>query len=126
LTNNQYLPSDISYYQIVKVELEPIRLCLRLEFIDPISLKEIALELNNMVYFSLSKTPDDEEGCYLLGEIKLSSINVSDREALLSQLGYGFIANQDINFLNTMYYLHIEGDICLEAVCEYYKLLDLG
>jgi hypothetical protein len=122
LTNHKYLIDKISHCQISQVVLEPTQLWLRLEFIDPIDLKEIVLELDKMAYFSLSKTSDDEDGAYVILEAKLSSVN--DSLGLLSKLNYGFISSPQINLLESIYHLHIEGDICLDVVCESYKIFE--
>lgn len=113
------LPENISYYQIQRVVLDPIKLELCLELVNPIGRENIFLEFKKLVYFSISKTPDDEEGCYLIGDIKLTLVN--DVPKILEKLQYGFL-NVDINQDN-FYYLHIEGDLCLEVVSCYYKMI---
>lgn len=112
------LPENISYYQIQRVILDPIKLELCLELVNPIGGENICLEFKKLAYFSVSKTPDDEEGCYLIGDIKLTQVN--DVPKILEKLQYDFL-NVDINQGN-FYYLHIEGDICLEVVGCYYKI----
>lgn len=122
MINHKCLIDKISHCQISQFVLEPTKLWLRLEFIDPIDLKEIVLELYKMAYFSLSKTSDDEDGAYVILEAELLSVN--DSLELLSKLNYGFISSPQINVLDSLYHLHIEGDICLDVVCESYKVFE--
>jgi len=112
------LPENISYFQISQVVLEPIELWLRLELVNPIEQENFALEFRDLAYFSISKTPEDNEGCYMIGDIKLSSVN--DVAPLLDKLGYGFL-KLDVSTRDNFYYLHIEGDLCLDVVSCSYK-----
>jgi len=121
VNNHKYLIDKIPYCQISQFIMESTKLWLRLEFIDPTDLKEIVLELYKIAYFSLSKTLNDEDGTYVVLEAKLSSINNSLE--LLSKLNYGFINDPQL-VLKKTYHLHIEGDICLDVVCESYKIFE--
>ncbi len=115
------LPKDISYFQISRLILEPIELWLQLELVNPISPKQtVTLELRELAYLSLSKTPEDNEGCYQIGEIQLSS--TSDPTSLLKNLGYGF-SNVAMRNDNNFWHLHIEGDLCLDAVSGSCKVI---
>ena len=110
----QPLPENICYFQIVEVFLEPMELWLKLEIINPINPTElIKLKLDEMAYFSISKTPEDSEGCYQILDIQLSLWE--DMDALYKKVNYKFYNTPKIREL---YYLYIEGDICLDVVSK--------
>jgi hypothetical protein len=116
------LPENISYFQISRIFLDPIELWLCLDITNPIGKETFSLEFRKLAYFSITKTPDDDDGYYLIGDIKL--IKVNDISSLLDNLGGNFFA-QNTNCKNGFYHLHIEGDLCIDIVSCSYKLIKI-
>ena len=110
----QSLPEDIDYFQISKFFLDPVSLWLNLELVNPIEpTQRVKLKLCELAYFSVSKTPEDNEGCYLIGSIQLSLWE--DVALLYNKIDYKF---SNVSTDGNMYYLNIEGDICLDVVSK--------
>ncbi len=108
------LPKDINYYQINKINLHPIRLDLVIDFVNPIDLDEdISISFEGLVYFAISKTPEDSEGCFQIGDVQL--FLCEDIKKLLSLKQCGLTIPPD---LKNVYYLKIEGDIFIELVSK--------
>ena len=108
----QPLPENISYFQITRLFLDPIGFSLNLEVVNPIKpTQQVKLKLCEIAYFSMSRTPEDEEGCYPIFSIQLSLWE--DIALLYKKVGYKFF---DVSTDGKLYYLTIEGDICLDVV----------
>jgi hypothetical protein len=115
------LPENISYFQIIQVILDPITLGLQLEIFDPIDHKTVVLEFRNLLYLSISNTPDDDNGDYMIGDIQLRSVSADELNALLATLNYGYL-DIDIKDKKEFYHLHEEGCICIDVVSCSYKI----
>ena len=110
----QSLPENICYFQISSLFLDPVALWLNLELVNPIDPRQkIKLKLCDIAYFSVSKTPEDGEGCYLIGNIQLSLWE--DIALLYEKLNYKF---SNVITDGSLYYLNIEGDICLDVASK--------
>ncbi len=108
------LPKNINYYQINKVDLHSITLDLTIDFVNPIDLDEdMSISFEELVYFAISKTPEDNEGCFQIGDVQLFLCN--DIKELLTLKQCSLIIPAD---LENVYYLKIEGDIFIELICK--------
>ncbi len=106
------LPKNIEYYQINEIKLEPITLDLVLGIINPINPKEFfSINFKNLAYFSVSKAPDDIDGCFQIGYFKLS--HYKDPHSSSELINCGLTTYPD---LGEVYHLKIEGDIYIEVV----------
>lgn len=116
---SKLLPENASYFQIVNIVIDPIKLWVELELIDPIALKNHILQFHELAYFSISKDHDDNDGCYTICDIELTrSHNVKE---ILSSLGYRFTGNSTLKEIDSVYHLHLEGDVCMDIVSAEYR-----
>lgn len=108
------LPKDIDYYQINDIKLEPITLDLSIGFINPISPDDFfSINFKNLAYFSVSKTPNDIDGIFQIGCCEL--FHCKDPHSLSELVKCGLVIYERFG---ESYYLHIEGDVCIDVVSE--------
>jgi hypothetical protein len=103
--------------------LEPTELSARLEFTYGSQEYDVVIQLFQIVHFVLSKDPDDNDPFYV-GRIDLTVIENGGKE-ILSSLLYPFrdrtgsVASYPSR---SLFHLHIEGGVCIEAVCGSYQV----
>jgi hypothetical protein len=118
------LVQELSNYQITGISLEPSQLWLRVELTCGSHKPDVTLEMHNIAQISISKTPDDEDSCYFAGEVTITPCDDGGK-SILTQLGYAFSNRKGevMAMSSNAFHIHIEGDICLDVVCQTYKLL---
>lgn len=121
--NIQSLLKYLRKSQLIGISFEPIKLSAHLEFTVGSEGYDVIIQLFQIVHFMLSKYPYDNENFYS-GEIDWTSIKDGGKE-VLSSLLYPF-KEQDGSLASypsrSLFHLHIEGGVCIEAVCESYQV----
>ena len=109
--------------QLIGISLEPTELSARLEFTYGSQEYDVVIQLFEIIHFVLSKDPDDNAPLYV-GRIDLTVIENGGKE-ILSSLLYPF-REQDGSVTSypsrSLFHLHIEGGVCIEAVCGSYQV----
>jgi hypothetical protein len=111
--------------QLVNVFLQSQELWVRLDFSTGSNEANVSVEFLNVLHFTISKTIDDEEGSYLVGNVKLERIEDGGLE-VLSNLKYPFKdrTGQRLSFPSRdLFHFYLEGDVCIHVVCTTYKVL---
>jgi len=113
------LLQELSHYQITGISLEPSQLWLRVDLTCGPDKPDIAIEMHNIAQISLSKTPDDEDSCYLIGKVAITPYQDGGK-AILTKLGYAFYDERGEVMASTTkaFHIRIEGDMCLNVVCQ--------
>jgi hypothetical protein len=127
--NTQSLLKSLRKSQLVGLSVDPNHLWVRLEFTYGTFGGEadtVVIQLTQLVHFTLSKDPDDDDDdwCFFVGEINLTPIEDGGKE-ILSSLGYRF-RERDGTVASypsrSLFHFHIEGGVCIEAVCGSYQV----
>jgi hypothetical protein len=120
-------PFSLAYSQVSRVELDPIRLSVAVEFVEPHveTYSKYRISFEKILLISISKTAEDEDGSYVVGkaELKLET----DVQKLINNLS----ANAMISTSPPprAYHFHLEGDICLDVVseeCQYHDVEEVN
>ncbi|HEY6805044.1 MAG TPA: hypothetical protein VI306_15825 [Pyrinomonadaceae bacterium] len=104
--------------------IDPSGQWLSIDFTSNIGHTGIILKLFNLSLLKVSRSLDDE-GLYVVGEVSLTPFHDGGGR-LLNSLGYGFKneRGETISYSDrTFWHFHLEGDICIDAVCENYEIL---
>lgn len=119
--NIQFLLNSLSKSQLVGISFELTGV--RLEFTSGIQGSDVIIQLFQVVHFMLSKDPDEQETFYV-GRIDLTPLEKGGKE-ILSALLYPF-KERDGTVVSypshPLFHLHIEGGVCIEAVCGSYQV----
>ncbi|MGH9822315.1 MAG: hypothetical protein ACREDR_03500 [Blastocatellia bacterium] len=128
MTNRALLPShqalidQLGTCVLSEMNLEPSGLWLRFDFESAIGGPVVILKLYNPALVKFSRTLDDEGG-FVIGEAALSVLD--DSKTDLAALGYGFSDKNGPTLsypARTLLHFHLEGDICIDVICEDYDL----
>ncbi|MFC4879140.1 hypothetical protein [Microbulbifer halophilus] len=68
----QELLSEASNYNLSDVNVSPFLSEVRLNFSGGQSVQNFSLELYRVSFYRISKTAEDEEGCFLIGDLRLT------------------------------------------------------
>jgi len=121
--NIQSLLKYLRKSQLIGISFEPTKLWARLEFTAGPQGYDVIIQLFQIVHFVLSKDTDDDE-CFYVGSIDLTFIEDGGKE-ILSSLLYPF-RDRDGSVASypsrSLFYLRIEGGVCIEAVCGSYQV----
>ena len=116
-------------FQLSEILISPVDWSTKLIFTfgsNP-EIKDVSVQLSKIVHMTFSKDPDDNEGCYTTYEVKLNPIHDGGND-ILSLLNYP-IRSRDGNVFSypskMLFHFHLEGDICIEAVCEECKAYEV-
>jgi hypothetical protein len=105
--------------------IDPSGQQLNVEFTSTVSDLGVLLKLYNLVLFKFSRTLDDE-GLFVVGGVSLTPVHHGNQN-ILASLGYDF-RNDDgypVSYPSRgLWHFHVEGDICIDVVCEEYELLE--
>ncbi len=95
---------------------------MQMQFTFEPSKPDVILELRGIAYLSLSKTPGDEDECFVLGEAWLRELG-SDMNAVLAKLGYKILGRDGHPLPPSVpaYHLHLEGDLVFDCVATAYE-----
>jgi len=86
--------------------------------------KEIILELQDICLIKISKFLEDKDGSYPVFEFKFQPITDGGK-SIFEKLGYSYFTMDNKMFSypdSQLYYLSIEGDICMDIVAGGYKI----
>jgi hypothetical protein len=123
----QALLDRLRDFQLVEISFKPTEWSIHLTFTFGPNVKDIVVNLFEIAHFILSKNPDDNDGCYMVGEVTLTSITDGGLR-VLSSLNYPF-KNRDGSIFSypskQLFYWHLEGDVCLEVICGKYELFQI-
>lgn len=113
--------------QLTEISISPIDSSIKLIFTFDSLTKNFVVQLFELVHISFSKDIEDNEGCYVVYEIKLNEINGGGKD-ILSLLNYP-IKDRHGNVFSypskALFHFHLEGDMCIEAVCGKYQVYEL-
>jgi hypothetical protein len=126
-SETQALLNRLRNFQLVEISFEPTAFSAHLTFTFGPNVKDIAIQLFEITHFVLSKDPDDNEGCYLINEVTLTKVSDGGLE-ILSSLNYPFKNRDGSVFFypsKSLFYLNLEGDICLSVVCGKYQIFQI-
>ncbi|MBW4630988.1 MAG: hypothetical protein KME30_03510 [Iphinoe sp. HA4291-MV1] len=115
---------DLKSADLVGISLLPQSFGLRLDFTFGPESGDAKIELYRIFHLVLSQplNSDDEDFCFWVGEVELRKVEESGNQ-ILSTLSYPFKnPNGSIETGSSLIYFRLEGDICLEVVCENYKI----
>lgn len=119
------LPSNINYCQISDFTLVQNfeDTFLSIEILDPIlNNRKINISFTKIIFFSISYTPGDNEGPFVIGSFSLVKKNIIKSE--MKDFGYKFIPLS--NRSNEEYYhLSTEGDICMIVISSEYLIEEM-
>ncbi len=112
---------DLKTADLVGISMIPKNIGLRLDFTYGPEVGDVAIELYQIIHLVLSQPLNYEETdyCFWVGEVKLQQLSETVAE-VLSSLSYPFTNSQQLRTPLIQFYL--EGDICLEAICQSYKI----
>ncbi|MEM9542187.1 MAG: hypothetical protein AAGA60_22180 [Cyanobacteria bacterium P01_E01_bin.42] len=97
---------------------------LNLEFTHGLNDDGFILRCLNVIHFIFSKDLDDRDGCYFVGNIFVKPLK-EDEQEILKRFNYEFLGfDEDEN--RELIYIHVEGGILLEIVCEKLIALELN
>ncbi|MUL36524.1 hypothetical protein [Gloeocapsopsis dulcis] len=114
----QALLDSLKSSQLVQVSFEPTKLWVSLEFTFGPEGKNVVVELQQLVHFVLSKEDPDDDGCFFVGEVTMTTVENSATE-ILSSLSYLFrIQNKNVQPEQSLLHFHLEGAVCIEAICR--------
>lgn len=122
--NNLFSGDYLKEYQITAIEVDNTLSSLKVNLTGG-GLKDkpnAILELYNLVFLTLSKDPQDNEGCYLILESKVEWLDLAQAKSILNRKGFHF-KNYTFHF-EKLLYLYVEGDICFDLICSNYKLFE--
>ncbi|NEO56617.1 MAG: hypothetical protein F6K54_28205 [Okeania sp. SIO3B5] len=121
ITNLTTFLEDLKSADLVGISMIPKNIGLRLDFTYGPEVGDVAIELYQIVHLVLSQPLNYEETgyCFWVGEVKLQQLSETASE-VLSSLSYPFTNSQHLTTPLIQFYL--EGDICLEAICQSYKI----
>jgi hypothetical protein len=123
-TENLKILGGFGDAQLAGISFDHEEFWVRLIFRMGSSVKDVYLDLLDLAYFNFSKDPDDNEGCYLIGEVHLKAIE-NNRQELFSLLRFPF---RDLDGevstypSKPLFHFHLEGDVCVEALCGKYLI----
>lgn len=118
------LLQNLDKSQLVGIDLDSNNLGVRLEFTFGPEKRDIIVQLFQLVHFIISKEPDDNDGCFFVGEVALNPLKDGGKK-ILSSLLYplqeknGNVASYPAK---QMFHFHLEGGVCIEAVCGAYEI----
>ena len=112
---------DLKSADLVGISMIPKNIGLRLDFTYGPEVGDVAIELYQIIHLVLSQplNSEDTDYCFWVGEVKLQQLSEKVPE-VLSSLSYPFTNSQHLTTPLIQFYL--EGDICLEAICQSYKI----
>lgn len=118
---DQSLIDGLGYAEVSTVSYNMPNLQLKFSF-QPGVLSTV-IELLQVIHLVVSQTQGDN-GDFVVGEVSLTAVE-NGGKSVLSNLHYRFY-DQDNAVLNfpdvCLYHFHLEGDICVEAVSESYRI----
>ena len=118
--------SGLREYQLARMYVGPLLDALILEFTRCSEGADVTVELSQIAHIQVSKTLDDEDGCYLVHEANIERVT-DGGTSVLTSLGYR-IRDEDGSVFSypsqSMYHLHLEGDVCIEVVCGHYQVYE--
>jgi len=103
--------------QLVGLQVEEVRLRVRLTFVSGTGGPDYILEMGRVAYFKFSKSvEDDSEECLLIGEVNLEIIDVESADKL-----------RELNYLfpfpgYNLFHFHIDGGISVDVFCANYQI----
>lgn len=121
---HQALLKQVEASSVSAFFIEPSGQWLSIDFTSSVGDVDVLLKLFNPTLFKLSRTLDDE-GLFVVGEVSLIPFHDGGRD-ILDSLGYDFRneSGYTLSFPNrVLWHFHLEGDICIDVVCEKYELL---
>ncbi|WP_120495886.1 hypothetical protein [Kiloniella sp. EL199] len=84
----------------------------------------VKIRTDKLMLFTLARYPD-EDGTYLITEANITEVKGTDY-TLLEKLNYRLMKDGRPNIQNKKaYWLHIEGDVVLDVLCEDYKISEM-
>ena len=111
--------------QLRSVNLDPEALSLSFRFTFGPAEEDVTVELSGTAHIALSKHPEDEAGCGIVGEVKLKALE-DGGAAVLTELNYALLQYDGSHVLTypstPLYHFHMEGDVCADVVCSSYKV----
>ena len=128
-TNTVSLLHYLRNSQITEISISPIDFSIKftLTFAFNTHSKNFVIQLFEVAHISCSKDVEDNEGCYVVYEIKLNEISDGGKN-ILSSLNYP-IKNRNGDVFSypskTLFHFHLEGDMCIEAICGKYHIFEL-
>ena len=122
MTGISSLPDGVSHPQVSGIHLDPVRISVGIDFIEPYvgGTNEFRFTFEKILLFTISKTPDDEDGLYLVGNVTLRR-----SENVMEALNGLLVRNMRHTTLpESVYVFHLEGEICVDIVCEGFELTE--
>ena len=80
------LLQNLDKSQLVGIDLDPTNLGVRLEFTFGPEERDIIVQLFQLVHFIISKEPDDNDGCFFVGQVALNPLRDGGKKILSSLL----------------------------------------
>lgn len=121
---HQALLEQLKSCDLSGISIEPSGQWLRFDFTSGIGGPSVVVTLFNPTFFKFSRDFDDE-GHSVVGEASLIPLKDGGKEAFTS-LGYdlrnecGTVATYSSR---SLFHFHLDGGICIDAVCEAYEML---
>lgn len=103
--------------------MDPCAQWLNVEFTSSVGDGDVLLKFFNVALFKFSRTLDDE-GLFVVGAVSLKPYGDGGRD-ILDSLGYDFRdeGGNPVSFPDrVLWHFHLEGDVCIDLVCEKYEL----
>ncbi|MDV3000150.1 MAG: hypothetical protein N5P05_001756 [Chroococcopsis gigantea SAG 12.99] len=116
--------NKLRYFQLTEFLMNPDDFSSRLTFRFNPDSQDIIVELLDIVHIILSKDPDDNDGCYPVGEVTLTNLKDGGKEVLES-VNYPFKNRQGDVFsypAKELFHFYLEGCIRLQVVCGRYRI----
>lgn len=123
-TTHQSLLKQMEASSVSTFFIEPSGRWLSIDFTSSVGELDVLLKLFNPILFKFSRTLDDE-GLFVVGGVSLTSIYDGGKD-ILDSLSYDFKdeSSHRVSYpQRALWHFHLEGDICIDVVCEYYELL---
>jgi len=108
------LPKNLSYFQISRIDMDSINQDLKIEFINPIETTDLfVIELGRVAFIKIAKHPEDDDGCYVIGEVVVKPVENINSEA--KALGSELLVH-NLHDVDDYVHIHIEGSCVLDAL----------
>lgn len=117
--------NELNSSEILSINIDPIKFLIKIHFFLPIDGKAITIELKDIALIRIAKDIKDDDGNYFVAKINFQSITADGGYDIFSKIGYPYF-DMDGNVLTypnrSLYYLSIEGDLCLDIVCGSFEI----
>ncbi|GAB4289580.1 MAG: hypothetical protein Fur0025_24110 [Oscillatoriaceae cyanobacterium] len=119
------LLTNLRKSQLTGISFDPESLALTLEFTLGDEVKVIKMQFFQLIHLVISKEIDENDGCFFVGDVSLTPVADGGKE-ILSSLLYRFRERDGTVATypqQSLFHFHLEGGVCIEAVCGEWELL---